>query len=200
MRVLDDNLPSNCGIDNVEHFGISKNVLNVKECNKILKIVKNLQSHEAGVVINQNEKIDTDIRESRITTLEFNESDYYWIFEKIVPHFTALNNSYFNFDVFGFQEPFQFVEYKADHGHYDDHMDKLLKGYVRKLTVVLQLSDPKDYEGGDLQLLLGGEPFSVPKVQGSIVVFPSYVLHRVTPVTKGTRYTIVGWATGAPFK
>lgn len=86
-------------------------------------------------------------------------------------------------------------------GHYDWHKDTLspIDGIQRKLSLSLQLSDPNTYEGGDL--LIGG-PNSVPatRKQGSIIVFPSCQLHKVTPVTKGERFSVVAWVRGPQFR
>ena len=65
---------------------------------------------------------------------------------------------------------------------------------------MLQLTDPAEYEGGDLEIMSGAETDVVLKQRGLITVFPSYILHRVSPVTKGTRKTIVVWACGPAFK
>jgi PKHD-type hydroxylase len=79
-------------------------------------------------------------------------------------------------------------------------------GKVRKLSMTINLSDPNDYEGGDLKIdtkSLDEESvhnISEIKPQGSLVVFPSYLYHQVTPVTKGTRYSLVVWCLGKPFK
>jgi PKHD-type hydroxylase len=90
----------------------------------------------------------------------------------------------------------------VDGGHYDYHQDVELpnnKKISRKLSAVLFLSDPKDYEGGIFDFKdLEGKIDKMP--QGSIIVFPSYVKHRVTPVTSGERYTAVAWAEGPAFK
>ena len=66
--------------------------------------------------------------------------------------------------------------------------------------MVVQLTDPEEYEGGELELCLGGEPFVVPKEQGTLITFPSYNLHRVRPTIEGTRHSLVGWVTGRPFR
>ena len=66
--------------------------------------------------------------------------------------------------------------------------------------MVLQLSDPSEYEGGELQLLTGKEPTTIQKQRGLITVFPAWTLHQVTPVTKGTRQTLVAWISGPSFK
>lgn len=102
-----------------------------------------------------------------------------------------------------FIEPVQLGEY-ADGGHYDWHTDTGVAigpedTRKRKLSVVVMLTAPDQYEGGDL--ILGGDTGVVaPKTQGTICVFPSPLLHTVTPVTKGKRYTLVGWCCGPTWK
>ena len=89
--------------------------------------------------------------------------------------------------------------------HYDWHIDTFLdtpNAFHRKLSVTVQLSNGDDYEGGDFQLRDGtgeGLDNSIYN-RGSILVFPSFLLHRVTPVTSGTRKTLVAWFEGKRFK
>jgi PKHD-type hydroxylase len=80
-------------------------------------------------------------------------------------------------------------------------------GKIRKLSVTINLSDPKDYKGGNLRFDFG--PHDQKKrfhtcteirPRGSIIVFPSHVFHQVTPVTKGTRHSLVMWSLGLPFR
>ena len=73
-------------------------------------------------------------------------------------------------------------------------------GLVRKLSVSLQLSDPNDYDGGDLVINTGGGLQKMKREQGTITVFPSYNLHKVMPIERGTRYSLVGWVSGPNFK
>jgi PKHD-type hydroxylase len=70
----------------------------------------------------------------------------------------------------------------------------------RKLSMVLQLSHPSEYEGGDLELMTGNVPHICKKEKGLLYAFPSYILHRVTPITNGTRRTLVVWTSGPRFK
>lgn len=106
-----------------------------------------------------------------------------------------------NFALTG-QEDTQLARYKSlDKGHYDWHMDARapVAGVQRKLTCVILLSDPSEFEGGVLQLK-GLENETLLDKQGSIIVFPSFIEHKVTPVTKGVRHTAVTWAIGPSFK
>ena len=67
---------------------------------------------------------------------------------------------------------------------------------LRKLSAVLLLTDPSEFEGGELQIFTSNQPRTVPLKKGSIVFFPSFFLHRVTEVTKGNRQTLVLWIGG----
>jgi len=103
---------------------------------------------------------------------------------------------------FNSQENTQFGRYKStDEGHYDWHMDAgpPQNGIQRKLSISILLSDPSDFEGGELQFK-GMEDQKILTKQGSIVVFPSFIEHKVTPVTKGVRYSAVTWASGPSFR
>jgi PKHD-type hydroxylase len=102
----------------------------------------------------------------------------------------------------GMQENTQLSRYKStDKGHYDWHMDASApqNGIQRKLSCVILLNDPSEFKGGALQLK-DMEIENILDQQGSIIVFPSFVEHRVTPVTKGVRYTAVTWASGPSFR
>ena len=100
------------------------------------------------------------------------------------------------------QEMTQLSRYKSiDEGHYDWHMDAFPpdNGIQRKLSCVILLNDPSEFDGGILQLK-GSEDEVLLNKQGSIIVFPSFIEHKVTPVTKGVRYTAVTWASGPSFR
>jgi PKHD-type hydroxylase len=100
------------------------------------------------------------------------------------------------------QEKTQLSRYKSiDEGHYDWHMDADApqNGMQRKLSCVILLNDPSEFEGGVLQLK-GMEDQNLLDKQGSIIIFPSFIEHKVTPVTKGVRYSAVTWAGGPSFR
>jgi PKHD-type hydroxylase len=141
-----------------------------------------------------------------------------WIYKEIQPFIHQANRlAGWNFD-WDFSESCQFTKYKLNQ-FYDWHCDswetpyanpdnKDTNGKIRKLSVTCSLSDPKDYEGGELEFdfrNMDPDKKSIRKCaeikqRGSIVVFPSHVWHRVKPVTKGTRYSLVIWNLGYPFK
>lgn len=125
-----------------------------------------------------------------------------WVFERLSHVASSLNAQFFRFDLTGFGEALQLTNYdQSENGMYGWHQDyggKLSPS--RKLSLVLQLTDPAQYEGGNLQVMTGGEPQAVRKQRGLIAAFPSYVLHQVTPVTQGSRQSLVAWVSGPAFK
>lgn len=183
--------------DQIHSWAYANNVFSPDECKKIIELGERLNP-KPGLIEADNIE-DTKVRDSQIAWM-YPTDETQWIYYRISQVVMDLNAQFFNFDLFGFTEGLQFTKYEAPSGHYQAHIDKLFGKTIRKLSVVLQLSDPADFQGGDLNMTLGKDPDVMEKMQGKIVVFPSYVLHGVTPVTKGTRYSLVGWITGEPFK
>lgn len=135
----------------------------------------------------------------RISTVKFGQpdEDNQWVFDKLEGKILEMNRVC-RFDLQGFFEGYQIARYESG-GHYTWHMD-IGPGALsaRKLSMTLQLSDPADYEGGDLRVITLEEP--APKEQGTLTVFPSYLLHTIEPVTTGVRHSLVSWISGAPWK
>lgn len=123
-----------------------------------------------------------------------------WFYERLANIVRGFNNRSYQFDLRGFSEPPQFMIYRdAEGGHFDWHMDT---GPMppRKLSLTLQLTDPARYEGCQLQFNTGTSIVAAPKNRGVAIAFPSYMMHRVSPITSGTRKAIVAWVTGPNFK
>ena len=140
-----------------------------------------------------------------------------WIYKEIHPYVDAANkNAGWNFQ-WDASESCQFTKYSKDQ-HYGWHCDSWQEPYnkpnnprqhkkIRKLSVTCQLSDASEYTGGDLEFRILDDATGKTKdflcveakEKGSIIVFPSYVVHRVTPVKLGTRYSLVIWNLGYPF-
>ena len=133
-----------------------------------------------------------------------------WIYQKIIDLGIEANNVEWQFDLVASLELIQYTEYHAsEKGHYDWHLDLGVgdQQCKRKVSITIQLSDSNDYEGGDLLICKGGRGTGnldnydmCPRDQGLGVVFPSYLLHRVTPVTKGIRKSLVLWIGGSKFR
>jgi len=145
-------------------------------------------------------RVNSDIRRTLISWLH-NNNENNWVYKKLSDLIIDLNKQYFNFIITGFNEPMQLANYTADvEGTYNWHMDRVGIGSIRKLSVVIQLSHPHEYDGGELQLMpLDNNPIVIEKKRGMIVIFPSWVIHRVTPVTYGTRQSLVQWVNGPEF-
>tara|TARA_R110000782_G_scaffold68953_2_gene138749 strand:- start:91 stop:675 length:585 start_codon:yes stop_codon:yes gene_type:complete len=157
-------------------------------------------SQEAQIGGSEDGVVDSNTRRSTLKWLSKSQETA-WVFEKLGHVISSLNKDYFDFNLTGFGEELQLTNYSEENqGTYSWHQDFGGAGPSRKLSLVLQLSDPNDYEGGELQILNKKEPTSVPKKRGLITVFPAWTLHQVTPVVKGTRQTLVTWVSGPAFK
>lgn len=126
------------------------------------------------------------------------------IWSKISETISAVNAQFFRYNLTGLYEPIQLGVYKAeDKGHYNWHIDGSHSdtNTPRKLSMCLMLSDPSEFEGGELQVkIYSDEAKCLEQKKGRAWFFPSYVLHRVTPVTKGIRKSLVLWVGGPEFK
>ena len=138
------------------------------------------------------------LRDSNVAWIDQgDESD--WLFDRLWSRLNEANERFFHLKLEGFTEPLQFTEYGPTQ-HYGWHLDIGRGRYrVRKLSFVVQLSNPADYEGGDLQITAGHQPTGMPRDQGALIAFPAFTMHRVTPVIRGLRRSLVGWIGGPPF-
>ena len=183
----------NFKLDKVNLYAYWENAFTKEECEKIIKIAKDkgfIQGTTTG---------KSDIRKSKISWL-YACDDMEWAFRRVTDIILDLNEKFFDFDIFGLNEGFQFTNYKAPSNKYGKHIDRALDLVVRKLSISIQLTDPKEYKGGELYLYEGDKGTLMDKKQGTLIMFPSYVLHEVMPVTKGERNSLVTWVTGNQFK
>ncbi|MBY6186635.1 2OG-Fe(II) oxygenase [Marinobacter hydrocarbonoclasticus] len=138
---------------------------------------------------------DNNIRRSKVHWLDRQEFD--WAYRRLWKVVQQLNASHFGFDIERFEGRLQVARYHQDNeGFYTWHMDNGKKTAGRKISVSVQLSAPQDYEGGDLEFFYTNVNKPAPKERGSVVAFPSFVMHRVTPVQRGVRYSLVAWVVG----
>ena len=128
------------------------------------------------------------------------EPAYSWIYERMVNRAMGVNEQSFGFEVEQ-AETNQFLGYGPGE-HYDWHVDiGNDEMALRKVSVIAFLSEPSDYEGGELEFLFGDKPSIAPKRRGNLVIFPSFVLHRVRPIAQGRRFSLALWLRGArPFR
>jgi PKHD-type hydroxylase len=170
-----------------------------QEIAEILAVGKVTKSQRGLTQDNSNDYLD--YRRTIISWININQHTE-WIYRKLTDAVIEANNNQFEYDIECI-ESLQFTKYSyLEEGEHDKHVDPIIWNLPtnRKLTFVLQLSDPTEYEGGDLILWNSRNPKTMEKKLGRIIFFPSNVLHQVTPVTVGYRYTIVGWVHGPVFK
>jgi PKHD-type hydroxylase len=173
-----------------------------RQCDRIIEEAARLTTdagHVGGVV--GEAEHDHEVRSSRIAWIPC-EEPFAWVHDKLATVVRRANRRY-EFDLIGFTEDLQFTEYAGVGAHYDWHQDGLDGDVaVRKLSMVVQLSDPGEYDGGDLEFfgIDGDDPAPERRRRGSVVVFPSFEFHRVTPLEWGTRRSLVAWVGGPPFR
>ena len=200
-------------------IGIPKNV-----CDQIVKTAATTESTKAIVGENTSRDINR-FPLSKIETQKLDEvrnSHVQWVFEdwvyrELQPFLYAANtNAGWNFDM-DYSEACQITTYKKGQ-FYDWHCDSAssphvskdpnYNGKVRKLSMTVQLSEPEEYKGGEFQVDYRNSKDGSPVIstvkeissKGAIIVFPSDLFHRVRPVTKGTRISLVMWTLGKPFR
>ena len=185
-----------------------KSALSSEFCDKIIE-------HGKKQVVQEAKVADETLQKTRNSSIAWMQDP--WLYEAIEPYIQEANvRAGWNFDWFA-SEMCQFTMYKEQQyydWHQDSHHEPYNKpgspehGMIRKLSVTVSLEDGDKYEGGNLEFDLRNREDSQSvilsaeqaRAKGSIIVFPSFVWHRVAPVTKGTRYSLVIWSIGNPFK
>jgi len=203
----------------IHYYWYFKSIIPERICNDIVKYGHQMQDQMAVTGGYENKKLDKkqvkDLKKKRDSNVVWMSDK--WIYREIQPYIHEANrNAGWNFE-WDFSEACQFTKYKKDQ-FYDWHCDSWDKPYeeknlpsygrIRKLSVTVSLSDPKDYKGGELEFDFRNkdpDKKSIVKCKeilpkGSLVVFPSFVWHRVCPVTSGERNSLVIWNLGYPFK
>jgi PKHD-type hydroxylase len=152
-------------------------------------------------VRSEADPVDTSYRRSDILFLDDVEVFmplYNLIFEKVM----AVNTVHFKYSI-NYSEVFQYALYKEeDAGCYDIHTDAQLRntsGASRKISFSILLNDPSEFEGGKLLFHSTKDPIEAEMNKGDMMLFPSFLPHSVTPVTKGVRKSLVGWVCGPNF-
>jgi PKHD-type hydroxylase len=147
--------------------------------------------------------VNNSVRASHISWVSF-KPEIAHIWEKLANAVAEVNSRYFHFDLTGFHEPMQLGIYtEQQQGHYDWHIDAAPadRHAPRKLSFAMLLSDPSEFEGGEFQVkTTTDEVQTLDCRKGRAWFFPSYTLHRVAPVTKGVRRSLVLWVGGPAFR
>jgi PKHD-type hydroxylase len=211
----------------LNHYYYFKNALSHKFCDDVIAYGKK-QQEEIAVTGNIGQKRDLktnplskkeikDLKKKRNSNIVWMNDR--WIYDQIQPYIHRANKEAgWNFE-WDWSESCQFTKYGKGQ-YYDWHCDSWehpynnpnnlnSNGKIRKLSVTCTLSDPSEYSGGELEFNFNNPENTSKKnivkckeilSKGSICVFPSFVWHRVCPVKKGTRYSLVIWNLGYPFK
>lgn len=144
-------------------------------------------------------EVNKNVRRSQVSWLS-NTPETTWVFEKLGEIASKMNAQHYRLELTGFGERLQLTNYdQSEGGMYGWHQD-YGSGISRKLSIAVQLTDPSEYEGGNLQVITANTPQNIRKQRGLIAIFPSYTLHQVTPVTQGSRQSLVAWVSGPSFK
>ena len=186
------------------YYWYFKKALPKNTCENIIKTYKNKKFHKGTIGVKDKDKKNLKTRNTDIVFI-----DEPWLYREIQPFTNIANkNANWNFDI-DWTEQIQFGRYKKN-SHYDWHCDSTTlnkNNSYRKLSTIVMLSNPSDYEGGQLKFQFRNnvdptieDTLVDGNLQGNIIVFPSYVWHKVEPVTKGVRYSLVTWTWGPPFK
>lgn len=170
-----------------------ENVFSPDDCDRVMEIGRT-RALQPGQVSGSD--ADNSMRDSSVTLLK-PDADTQWMYDRVFEVVSRFNNQLWRFELAG-AEPMQFAAYGVDQ-HYDWHVDLWANKpkNARKLSVSVQLNDSDEYEGGSFEVDQSGAPNAIgPRAKGAMILFPSYVLHRVQPVTSGIRHSLVTWFVG----
>ncbi len=163
-----------------------------KECRKILDCGARLTLRRGGLL-----NAHADYRRSSVGWLE-PQDDTVWIYEKLATTFRAVNQWY-RYELVGFVEPLQFTVYDVG-DEFGWHLDTGPgQASTRKLSISVQLTDGREYEGGTLEFC-ATDPLGYSRDVGTSIVFPSFLPHRVRKLTRGVRRVLVAWMHGPAFR
>jgi len=170
-----------------------------KQCQMIIDAGRSEPRRDAEVGNDSGPTYDTETRTSHISWIPFSKMPE--MYKDIERYMKQTNGNHFGFEGMQLTEFAQYTEY-PEGGFYDWHIDNDIECSkeppVRKISMTCLLSPENEFEGGDLELMSEGK---VPKIkQGHAVFFASFIRHRIKPVTKGVRKSLVMWFGGTPFK
>jgi PKHD-type hydroxylase len=174
----------------------------VIDINFLLETLEPLKNDGTTGTITGNFVKNDNYRKSKIIWIPKNKQTL-WLYDKLGSTALEINKEMnWDFDITGLCECIQYAEYDSEYkGFYDWHMD--IGNNVtskRKISISIQFSEPEEYEGGGLDFQVGRDIWTAPKINNCAIIFPSYFLHRVKPVTKGKRKSLVLWVSGPKFK
>lgn len=174
------------------------NFFTPEEC-ATLKVVAQREKEEIALIGNTGVE-NSKVRKNTNRFLNSTTPELEWVYRRLTDGVMMLNQNFWNFDI-EYIEVLQYTTYREEGDHYAQHMDMAYAGiHNRKLSFSLQLDDPNNYEGSDLEIVVGADAVKTKREQGTLIVFPSYQMHQVTPILSGERNSLVGWVCGPAFK
>ena len=183
----------------INYIHTENNFLSDSEISQILSTVNEDELRFGKVGAKQTNDNTDHIRRSKISWMK--NKNLNWLYDKIGKRILEINREKWNFKLSKL-DYFQYTEYDASYqGHFDWHLDiGNTCNSTRKLSISIQLSDEKDYIGGELKFKNKNTDRIASKKKGSLIIFPSYILHKVEPVKKGNRKSLIIWFKGEPFQ
>ncbi len=178
------------------NFMVVPGVFTAAECERIIGLSSDIE----GVEDNLQGRKGT-VRSSKIFWTRREPERTQWMYDRVADAVTTWNDASFRFDIRGCPEQFQLTCYEVGQ-MYDWHQD-LGRGPTsrRKISITTLLSNPTSFDGGNLEFFVSDVFRPAPKLApGDAVLFPSFMKHRVTPVTRGARWSLVAWFTGPPLR
>lgn len=192
--------------NNPQEYYWFKSGLSHEEVDKVIKLASEIKEERASTIGHDD---GANTRSSMVKWIP-QTKEWEWLYQKMMDQAKEANTELWDFDLYSSIENIQYTEYYAsENGHYDWHQD-IGPGELpskRKISITIQLSTSEEYEGGELLICKGsnGEGqldanATCPRGKGVSVLFPSYMMHRVSPVTKGVRKSLVLWVGGAHYR
>lgn len=191
---------------NIFHpYVICNNMISSKDLSRLESVVAKYDLEKAK--IGNSESQFSQVRKSDIRFFGRDDIEHFdieWLFSKLDHAINEINRRYYEYEIYSTRS-FQYTTYDASYeGHYDWHMDTYFdveRAVHRKLSMSLFLNE--DYDGGEFDICTGSQENNVntfKEYPGSAIIFPSFMSHRVRPVTKGIRKSLVVWFTGPNWK
>jgi len=185
-----------------ELYATVKQAFSPQECSDIISLASRFEVKDALIreAVTRSDVVSSNRRKGKVQWMNSEDPDTHWLYRKLTDITNRVNDQFWAWDL-DYIEDLQFTIYDDLNDNYGKHFDHIWDspGY-RKLSFSLQLTDPSLYEGSNLELHLGENTFIAERALGSMTYFPGFALHTVTPLARGTRYSLVGWVCGPRFK
>ena len=189
-------------IKTTESWAYADGLFSKDECQIIKDLIIGIENKDNAKTGSSNDNViqEDAIRKGHVSWLNSNDPSLKWVYQRLTDCLLDINSRFWNFDL-DYIETLQFTYYDEEGDHYNTHWDYMYQGlHYRKLSFSVQLDDPDTYEGCDLTIFDGRQYLPTSRKQGTIIVFPSFTMHKVEKLVSGERHSLVGWVCGPKFK